>query len=50
MLDIQWVKEALKEAIEEENWDLIKEELVFLSDYEEYGKQDDDVDNENLWG
>ena len=42
MLDIQWVKEALKEAIEEENWDLVREVIVFLSDYEEYGKQDDD--------
>jgi len=41
MLALEWVKEALKEAIEEENWDLVREVIVFLSDYEEYGEDDD---------
>ena len=41
MLDLDWIKEALKEAIEEENWDLVREVIVFLSDYDEYEEQDD---------
>jgi len=41
MLDLDWVKETLKEAIEDGNWDLVREVIVFLSDYEEYGEDDD---------
>ena len=41
MLDLDWIKETLKEAIEDENWELVREVIVFLSDYEEYGEKDD---------
>ena len=44
MLDVDWMKEALKEAIEDENWDLVREVIAYLSDdhiFEQY-KEDED--------
>ena len=44
MLDVDWMKEALKEAIEDENWDLVIEVIAYLSDddiFEQY-KEDED--------
>ena len=44
MLDLEWMKEALKEAIENEEWDLVREVIAYLSDddvFEQY-KEDED--------
>ena len=32
MLDLEWVLNALKEARDEESWDLIKEVIAYLED------------------
>ena len=44
MLDLEWVLNALKEAIDEESWDLIKEVIAYLEedDLFEIYKQDED--------
>ena len=43
MLDLDWIRETLKEAIEDENWDLVREVIIYLEDdvFEEY-KEDED--------
>ena len=43
MLDLDWIINALKEAMEEENWDLVREVIIYLEDdvFEEY-KEDED--------
>ena len=44
MLDVDWMKETLKEAIENEEWDLVREVISYLSDddvFEQY-KEDED--------
>ena len=44
MLDVDWMKEALKEAIEDENWDLVREVIAYLSDcnvFEQYQEDED---------
>ena len=43
MLDLDWIINALKEAMEEENWDLVREVIIYLDDdvFEEY-KEDED--------
>ena len=43
MLDLDWIIRALKEATEEENWDLIREVIIYLEDdvFEQY-KEDED--------
>ena len=53
MLDLEWMKETLKEAIEDENWDLVREVIAYLSDddvFEQY-KEDEDwwkgIDDDN---
>ena len=53
-MDIDKVIQILSEALDEKDWDLIKElleELIYEEDnpMEEY-KKDEDLDNENLWG
>ena len=30
MLDLDWIISTLKEAMEEENWDLVREILIYL--------------------
>ena len=32
MLDLDWMKDTLKEAIENEDWDLVREVIAYLSD------------------
>ena len=32
MLDLDWMKDTLKEAIENEEWDLVREVIAYLSD------------------
>ena len=43
MLDLDWIINALKEAMEEENWDLVREVIIYLEDdvFEEY-KEDEE--------
>ena len=43
MLDLDWIINALKDAMEEENWDLVREVIIYLEDdvFEEY-KEDED--------
>jgi hypothetical protein len=44
MLDLDWIINALKEAMEEENWDLVREIIIYLEDgdvFEQY-KEDED--------
>tara|TARA_R110000765_G_scaffold30316_1_gene71756 strand:- start:173 stop:334 length:162 start_codon:yes stop_codon:yes gene_type:complete len=53
-MDTDKVIQILSEALDENNWDLIKElleELIYDDDnpIKEYEK-DKDLDNENLWG
>ena len=42
MLDIDWVLNSLKEARDDESWDLIKEVISYIEEYEEF--DDDDID------
>ena len=44
MLDIEWVLNTLKEARDDENWELIREVIVYLDedDLLEIFKQDED--------
>ena len=32
MLDLDWIINTLKEAIEEKNWDLVKEIIIYLEE------------------
>ena len=44
MLNLDWIINTLKEAIEEENWDLVKEIIIYLEEddvFEQY-KEDED--------
>ena len=42
MLDIDWVLNSLKEARDDESWDLVKEIISYIEEYEEFA--DDDID------
>jgi|TARA_R110000764_G_C10926132_1_gene374453 hypothetical protein len=42
MLDLEWVLNTLKEARDEENWDLIKEIIAYL-------ESRDDFDDDEGW-
>ena len=53
-MDMDKVIQILSDAIEDQDWDLIKElleELIYDDDnpIKEY-ERDNDVDNENFWG
>ena len=53
-MDITKIIQALSEALDEKDWDVIKElleELIYEEEnpIKEY-ENDSDVDNENLWG
>ena len=44
MLDLDWMKETLKEAMEKEDWDLVREVIAYLSDddvCEQYREDED---------
>ena len=53
-MDMTKIIRILSEAMDEEDWDVIKElleELIYEDDNPIQGyEKDDDVDNENLWG
>ena len=45
MLDFDWMINTLKEAMEDDNWDLVREVIAYLRDddiFEQY-KEDDDL-------
>ena len=44
MLDLDWIRDTLKEAIEEENWDLIREVIAYLKDDEIFDQYIEDED------
>ena len=46
MLDLDWIRDTLKEAIEEENWDLIREVIAYLKDDEIF---DQYIEDEDWW-
>ena len=44
MLDLDWIISTLKEATEEESWDLVREIIIYLEEddvFEQY-KEDED--------
>ena len=42
MVDIDWILNSLKEARDDESWDLVKEVIYYIEEYEEF--VDDDID------
>ncbi len=42
MLDLDFIVKRLKEARDEEDWDLVKEVISYIQEYEEFA--DDDID------
>jgi hypothetical protein len=44
MLDLEWMKDALEEAIEEENWELVREVIAYLSDDDGFAQYKEDED------
>ena len=53
-MDITKIIQLLSEALDDKDWDVIKDlldELIYLDDNPIQGyEKDSDVDNENLWG
>tara|TARA_B100001778_G_C18332022_1_gene513504 strand:- start:230 stop:391 length:162 start_codon:yes stop_codon:yes gene_type:complete len=44
MLDFDWIISTLKEAMEDDNWDLVREVIAYLSDddiFEQYREDED---------
>jgi len=41
MLDLEWVLTSLKEARDEENWDLIKEIIAYLESRDDFDDGED---------
>ena len=44
MLDLDWIRDTLKEAIEEEEWELVREVIAYLKAddvFEEYRQEED---------
>ena len=44
MLDLDWMRETLKEAIENEEWDLVREVIAYLKDDEIFDQYKEDED------
>ena len=44
MLDLDWIRDTLKEAIEDENWELVREVIAYLKDDDDWwmGLNDDE--------
>ena len=45
-MDWDWVINTLKEARDNENWDLVKEVISYISEYERFAEDDMWFDNE----
>ena len=39
-MDWEWVLNALKEARDNESWDLVKEVISYIDEYEEFSEHD----------
>tara|TARA_B100000902_G_scaffold321575_1_gene314551 strand:- start:318 stop:452 length:135 start_codon:yes stop_codon:yes gene_type:complete len=39
-MDMEWVLNTLKEARDNEDWDLVKEVISYISEYEEFADDD----------
>tara|TARA_Y100001970_G_C13862978_1_gene665095 strand:- start:281 stop:433 length:153 start_codon:yes stop_codon:yes gene_type:complete len=46
MLDLDFIVKRLKEARDEEDWDLIKEVISYIEEYEEFSDEEIDQWNE----
>tara|TARA_B100000214_G_C23514500_1_gene422191 strand:+ start:365 stop:517 length:153 start_codon:yes stop_codon:yes gene_type:complete len=46
MLDLDFIVKRLKEARDEEDWDLIKEVISYIEEYEEFADEEIDQWNE----
>ena len=46
MLDLDWIRDALKEAIEDDNWELVREVIAYLKDDEIF---DQYIEDEDWW-
>ena len=44
MLDLDWMKDTLKEAIENEEWDLVREVIAYLSNDDVFQQYKEDED------
>ena len=44
MLDLEWMKETLKDAMEDDNWDLVREVIAYLSDDDVFQQYKEDED------
>ena len=44
MLDLDWMKDTLREAIENEEWDLVREVIAYLSDDDVFQQYKEDED------
>ena len=44
MLDLEWIRDTLKEAIDDENWDLVREVMAYLKDDEIFDQYKEDED------
>ena len=44
MLDLEWMKATLKEAMEDDNWDLVREVIAYLSDDDVFQQYKEDED------
>ena len=40
MLDLDWVVNSLKEARDDEDWDLVKEIISYIEEYEEFAEDE----------
>jgi hypothetical protein len=44
-MDITWILDTLKEARDNEDWDLVKAIILYITEYEEFADDDDDWDD-----
>ena len=44
MLDFDWMINTLKEAMEDDNWDLVREVIAYLSDDDVFQQYKEDED------
>jgi hypothetical protein len=40
-MDIDWILDTLKEARDNEDWDLVKEVISYIAEYETFADDDD---------
>jgi len=40
VLDLDWILNTLKEARDNQSWDLVKEIIAYIQEYEEFADED----------